>query len=182
MKRIVISSILLLLAVLTLQAQKPTNVVEVLTWGVEGIGYEENKIARIDAKIAAVMFVQDGKTFLLLLNTDTNEFVFTVQIKCLYLDTNAGRNDNYIGMRSEIETTGLIDGKGEMILSLNKSDDALDLFHFDLSGKSLYIAGHIIDEENLTRLIALATAGIMLKDGHTKLKEPLEDYILKNAK
>lgn len=182
MKRLIFSTLLFILAVFTLQAQTPTNVVEILTWKIEGIGFEENKMVKLPARVGAIMFIQDGKTRLLLLNTETNEFVFTAQIKCLYLDVNAGRNSNFIGMRSEVETTGLMEGKGEMILSLNKNDGAPDLFRFNIAGKTLYMGGHILDEENLTRLIALATAGIMLKDGHTKLKEPLEDYILKNAK
>lgn len=182
MKRLIFLT-LFLLAIFTLQAQANTNVVEVLTWEIEGIGFEENKMVKLPpARVGAVMFIQDGETRLLLLNTETNEFVFTVQIKCLYLDVNAGRNSNFIGMRSKIETTGLVEGQGEMILSLNENDGALDVFRFNVAGRNLYMAGHVIDEEKITRLIALATVGIMLKDGHIKLKEPLEDYILKNAK
>ena len=68
MRRIAISSVLLLMAVLTLQAQ--TSPLEVLTWEIEGIGFEENKMVKLPARVGAIMFIHDGETRLLMLNED----------------------------------------------------------------------------------------------------------------
>lgn len=125
MKRIVISSMLFLIAVLTMQAQTP-----IAGWEIKEMGFNENNLISVKT-VGAIIVVQEGDIYFNAIDMSTNETIMAVTIKDPYLDQTAAQNASYYKIRSDIITLDNLQKKGTLWLNITKTGKELDIFHFD---------------------------------------------------
>lgn len=173
MKRIVISSILLFMAVLTLEAQTP-----IAGWAIKEMGFDGSNLQSVET-VGAIIVVQGGDIYFNAIDMSTNETIIAVTIKDPCLDQTAAQNDSYNGIRSGIVTLDNLQRKGTLCLSITKTGKELDVFHFDFGDdKKICLTGSLVDKEMAGNILKLCIAiDTLKKRGLTTA--PLE-HIMKN--
>jgi hypothetical protein len=158
MKRIVVFSMLLLIAVLTLQAQTP-----IAGWEIKGMGFSEDNLINVET-VAVIIVVQGGEIYFNAIDMSTNETIMAVTIKDPCLDQTAAKNDSYNGIRSDIVTLDNLQRKGTLCLSITKTGKELDIFHFDFGdGKQICYTGSLVDKKMAGNILKLCIAIDTLK-------------------
>ena len=111
MKRIVISSMLFLMAILTLQSQTI-----VADWKIKQMGLDVYDMQSVNT-LVGFLIVQKGDVIFNVTDVDSKETILAVSIDGLYFDQTATENSSYNEMRSGFATIDDMQRKGMLSLS-----------------------------------------------------------------
>ncbi len=159
MKRIVISSMLFLMAILTLQSQTI-----VADWKIKQMGLDVYDMQSVNT-LVGFLIVQKGDVIFNVTDVDSKETILAVSIDGLYFDQTATENSSYNEMRSGFATIDDMQRKGMLSLSIAKARGKNDIIHFKFAnGNEICLTGSLIDAEKGHNIFKLCAAIDMLKE------------------
>lgn len=159
MKRIVISSMLFLMAILTLQSQTI-----VADWKIEQMGLNAHDMQSVNT-LVGFLIVQKGDVIFNVTDVYSKETIFSVYIKGLYFDQTATENSSYNEMKSDFTTKDDMQRKGTLFLRIAKSSGKGDIIHFRFAnGNEVCFTGRLIDVEKGHNIFKLCVAIEKLKE------------------